>query len=81
MVLGLVTIVGLLVIRLQPPQPPPPLPDSVTLPDGSRASAFTQGRDWFAVVTDDDEILIFDRPEGTLRQRIVILPAANPQQP
>jgi len=77
MVLGLVAIVALLVIRLQPPSPPPPLPDTVTLPDGTRASAFTQGRDWFAVITEADEILIFDRPAGTLRQRIEILPAGN----
>lgn len=78
MVVGLVAIVGLLVIRLQPPAPPPPLPDTITLPDGTRASAFTQGRDWFAVVTDTDEILIFDRPGGTLRNRIAILPAEGP---
>lgn len=76
MIVGLVTIVALLVIRLQAPAPDAlPLPDMVELPEGARALAFTQGRDWYAVVTDDDEILVFDRATGTLRQRVAITPA------
>ncbi|MEO0751304.1 MAG: DUF6476 family protein, partial [Pseudomonadota bacterium] len=34
--------------------------------------AFTQGDDWYAVVTEDDQILIFDRDSGTLRQTITV---------
>ncbi|MGI1663063.1 DUF6476 family protein [Palleronia sp. KMU-117] len=76
MILGLVTVVALLVIRLQAPAPETlPLPDSIALPDGARAQAFTQGRDWYAVVTAGDEILIFDRATGALRQRVEITPA------
>jgi hypothetical protein len=45
------------------------------LPEGARALAFTQGRDWYAVVTERDEILIFDRATGALRQRVAIKPA------
>ncbi|MES2968886.1 MAG: DUF6476 family protein, partial [Pseudomonadota bacterium] len=37
-------------------------------------TAFTQGAGWFAVVTADDRILIFDRANGTLRQTIQITP-------
>ncbi|SMX43172.1 DUF6476 family protein [Maliponia aquimaris] len=52
-----------------------PLPEVITLPDGARASTFTQGPDWYAVVTTDDEILIFDRATGKLRQTLRIAPA------
>ncbi len=49
-----------------------PLPDVITLPSGETATAFTQGDTWYAVVTSDDEILIFDRRSGAVRQRIAI---------
>ena len=71
MIGGVVTVVSLLVIRLNAPGVPP-LPDRIDLPDGARAQAFTQGADWFAVVTDANEILIFDRDDGTLRQTVTI---------
>jgi hypothetical protein len=51
---------------------PPPLPATITLPDGTTATAFTQADDWFAVVTDDDRILIFDRDTGALVQTVAI---------
>lgn len=72
MILGLLTIVVLLVIRLGV-QRPVALPDTITLPDGTSAAAFTRGRDWYAVVTDDDEILIYSAT-GDLHQRIRINP-------
>lgn len=75
MIVGLITIVALLAIRLQSPAPPPlDLPAALALPEGARAVAFTQGADWIAVVTDGDEILIFDRSGTRLRQRIAVLP-------
>lgn len=74
MIGGVLTIVALLVIRLQTPPAILPLPQTITLPDGARAVAFTQGADWYAVVTEGDEILIFDRASGSLRQRVQILP-------
>lgn len=72
MIVGLLTIVVLLVIRLRPaPETALDLPDSITLPDGASAEAFTRGKDWFAVVTDDDMILIF-RPDGSLIKSVTI---------
>lgn len=71
MILGVLTIVALLVIRLQTPEPLA-LPDSIALPDGTRATAFTQGTDWFAVVTENNEILIYDRANGALIQKVTI---------
>lgn len=76
MILGVVAIVALLVIRLQAPGPAAlPLPETIVLPEGAAARAFTQGSDWYAVVTDRDEILVFDRATGALRQRVAITPA------
>ncbi|MFW2542086.1 DUF6476 family protein [Primorskyibacter sp. 2E107] len=49
-----------------------PLPEVITLPSGAKATAYTQGSDWYAVVTADDEILIFDRATGSLRQTLRI---------
>lgn len=71
MILGLLSIVVMLVIRLQPASGPS-LPDAIVLPDGTQALAFTQGPDWYAVVTTDDRILIHDRATGRLRQEIAI---------
>jgi hypothetical protein len=72
MIVGLVVIVALLVIRLQPAGPAPlALPGHITLPEGAEAEAFTQARDWYAIVTGD-EILIYDRGTGDLRQRVVL---------
>lgn len=72
MILGVLTIITLLVIRLRAPDLP--LPAEITLPDGTTATAFTQGADWYAIVTSDDRILIYDRSTGALTQEIAILP-------
>ena len=70
MIGGLLVIIALLVIRFS--DRGPDFPDSITLPDGTSAAAFTQGAGWYAVVTDEDVILIFDRNTGKLRQTIAI---------
>ena len=72
MIGGVVTVVSLLVIRLNAAPAALPLPEQITLPDGAVATAFTVGSDWYAVVTQTDEILIFDQATGTLRQTIVL---------
>lgn len=70
MILGLLTIVTVFVMRFAPPGDPD-LPDRITLPGGARAQAVTRGRDWFAVVTQDNRILIYGQ-NGQLRQTVVI---------
>jgi len=72
MIGGVLTVVGLLVMQFGAMNAIP-LPDEIELPDGSAAVAFTQGSDWFAVVTDADEILVFSRATGDLTQRIEIV--------
>ncbi len=70
MIFGLLVVIALLVIRFS--STAPVLPDAIALPDGQKAQAFTQGADWYAVVTQDDQILIFDRMTGALRQTIEV---------
>ena len=70
MIAGIVLIVVLIWSRYSNARAP--LPERITLPSGAEALAFTQGPDWYAVVTGEDEILIFDRATGALRQTIAI---------
>lgn len=70
MIGGVLLIATLLVIRLR--DPGIPLPDAIALPHGAEARAFTQGETWYAVVTSDDEILIYDRLTGDLRQTVTL---------
>lgn len=71
MIVGLITVVAVFVTRFES-RSPVALPDQVTLPEGVTARAVTFGPDWYGVVTDADEILIFDRADGTLRQTVRI---------
>lgn len=71
MILGFIIIVVLFVIRFSEVMAPP-LPETITLPDGTTPAAFTKGPDWYAVVTSDDRILIFDLKSGALRQTIQV---------
>lgn len=70
MIAGFLVLIAALVIRLN--ADPLPLPDRISLPEGVTATAFTQGTDWFAVVTSDDRILIYDRTTSALRQEVVL---------
>lgn len=70
MIGGLVVVVGLLVTRFY--SSGPEMPESIELPDGTKATAFTRGETWYAVVTADNEILIFDAMTGQLKQTIEI---------
>ena len=74
LILGVITIVGLLVTRLPLPGAtiaPQPFPENLALPEGTRPAAITRGTGWVAVVTTDDRILIFDTA-GTLTQEVMI---------
>lgn len=66
MIGGVLVTFALIVIRLS--DRTPTLPDQIELPDGAKAQAVTIGNNWFAVVTDDNRILIFDKTTGSLRQ-------------
>lgn len=70
MMVGLVVVVALIVIRLN--DDGPTMPEQITLPEGVNATALTIGQGWWAVVTDDDRILIYDQLTGGLRQEITL---------
>ncbi len=72
MIGGVLVTFALIVIRLS--DRTPTLPDQVELPDGAKAQAVTIGNNWYAVVTDDNRILIFDKTTGRQRQEIIIEP-------
>ena len=70
MIVGVLVVIALLVTRLR--DTGPSLPAEITLPDGARATAFTQGQGWYAVVTEDNRLLVFNRTSGALVQEVVI---------
>lgn len=81
MIVGVLAIVGLLVSRLQTLAPTgtaatgvgaQALPEKIVLPDGSTPLAFTKGTDWYAVVTTENLLLIFDADTGDLQQTVQI---------
>ena len=72
MIVGFLIIVFLFVTKFSSAFRPS-LPDSIILPEGQTPTAFTQGDNWFAIVTEDNNIVIFDRKTGELRQTIKIL--------
>lgn len=71
MIVGVITVVGLLVTRMPDANAFPILPEDLVLPDGAVAEAVTMGKGWIAVVTTDQELLVFS-PDGALRQKIRI---------
>lgn len=71
LILGVIIVVAVVVTRF-PKSATAALPESLVLPEGARAEAVTQGRDWVGVVTEDDRILIYDRASGALRQTVVL---------
>ena len=70
MIAGVLLIIVLIVIRMS--DETPRLPGLIVLPGNARAVALTQGPGWYAVVTDGDQILIFDSLTGGLRQTVQI---------
>ncbi|MFC2968150.1 DUF6476 family protein [Acidimangrovimonas pyrenivorans] len=75
MIVGLITLIGLLVIRMPDPANDLSIPTSLQLPDGTKAEAVTKGKGWIAIVTAKNEILVFDALTGKLRHRYPLGPA------
>ncbi len=71
MIAGVLTIIVLLVIRLQSPAPLPALPDTITLPDGAAPVALTFADGWIAVTTEDGRLMVYRR-DGALLGEIAL---------
>ena len=69
MIAGILTIAALLAFKLRSENIN--FPQTLTLPDGTKPIAFTQTKDWYSVITDANEILIF-KNNGTLIQSIAV---------
>lgn len=74
MIVGVITVVGVLVTRMPDGRlAAPRLPATLALPVGTKAQAVTMGTGWIGVVTTDNRILIFTA-DGRLHQEIQITP-------
>ena len=73
-ILGFAIVVALFVYKFRDLEIPGPMkiPDSIVLPPGTEVQAFTQGRDWHAVVTQDNRILIYGSESDQPIQEIEI---------
>jgi len=75
MIVGVITVVGLLVTRMPDGNAPRPMvPADLAMPAGTKAAAVTFGSGWTAVVTTDNRILVFDAA-GALTQEVTVAPA------
>ena len=69
MIVGILTIAALLAFKLRSENIN--FPQTLTLPNGTKPIAFTQTKDWYSIITDADEVLIF-KNDGTLINSILI---------
>ena len=69
MIVGILIIVTLLVIKIRSENLN--FPSNLLLPDGTKPVAFTQTKDWYSVVTEDNDILIY-KNDGTLIKSIKV---------
>jgi len=69
MILGILTIAALLAFKLRFENIN--FPQALTLPDGTKPTAFTQTKDWYSIITETNEILIY-KNDGTLIKSIKV---------
>ena len=69
MIVGILTIAALLVFKLRSENIN--FPQTITLPDGTKPIAFTQTKDWYSIITEANEILIY-KNDGTLIRSITV---------
>ena len=66
MIIGFVIIVCVFVINFR--KSPTLIPATLELPSNVNPIAYTQTKNWYAIVTDDDEILIFDNTGNDIQK-------------
>ena len=69
MIAGILIIAAMLAFKLRDENIN--FPQTLVLPDGTKPIAFTQTKDWYSVITDTNEILIY-KNDGTLIQSIIV---------
>ncbi|WP_410217293.1 DUF6476 family protein [Paracoccus sp. (in: a-proteobacteria)] len=71
--LGMIAVVALLWLRLSQPVLPE-LPAAITLPQGASAQTIAFARDRIVVLTDADEVLVYDRSGALVGQVVLQIP-------
>ena len=69
MIAGILIIAALLAFKLRSENIN--FPQTLTLPDGTKPIAFTQTKDWYSIITEANEILIY-KNDGTLIRSITV---------
>ena len=69
MIAGILIIAAMLAFKLRGENIN--FPQKLVLPDGTKPIAFTQTKDWYSVITNTNEILIY-KNDGTLIQSIIV---------
>ena len=69
MILGILTIATLLAFKLRSENIN--FPQTLTLPDGTKPIAFTQTKDLYSIISETNEILIYEN-DGTLIKSITV---------
>jgi len=69
MIAGILIIAALLAFKLRSENLF--FPEKLTLPDGTKPIAFTQTKDWYAIISDTNEVLIY-KNDGTLINSITV---------
>ena len=74
MICGIITLVFLIVIKMKDLNNDFSIniPKEIILPNNKVAKAFTKGADWYAIVTESNEILIYDSNTNNIRQVVKI---------
>ena len=71
MIIGFLTLIFMFVMRFSDNNQTFQISD-ITLPIGVSATAYTQGDNWYAIIDEKNNILIFNKSDNTLRQTIKI---------
>ena len=69
MIAGILIIAALLAFKLRSENIN--FPQTLTLPDGTKPIAFTQTKDWYSIITEANEILVY-KNDGTLIRSITV---------
>ena len=74
MICGIITLVFLIVIKMKDLNNDFSIniPKEIILPDNKVAKAFTISTDWYAIVTENNEILIYDSNTNNIQQVVKI---------
>ena len=72
---GFIIMMGLFLGQFMAMREPPPqvFPDRIALPLGVVAETFSVSEKWYAIISTEDEVIIFDRSTREMTHRIELL--------